>query len=106
MNPCKPGFIISRDVQDYADVPAAVAALDAAGIDVAVWQGEYYRHHASCVARNRVVRQARRYAPTRLQAFVMVQPNHPDACDEIARGMDAGMCGSGDKPSCAGIFAS
>lgn len=83
-------------VQDYADVPAVVAALDVAGIDVAVWQGEYYRQHASCVARNRTVQQAIRHAPTRLQAFVVVQPNHADACDEIARGMAAGMCGVGE----------
>ena len=91
-------------VQDYADAPAVVAALDAAGIDVAVWQGEYYRQHTACVARNRMVQQAMRYAPTRLQAFVMVQPNHPDACDEIARGVAAGMCGVGElNPAAQGF---
>jgi len=91
-------------VQDYADVPAVVAALDAAGIDVAVWQGEYYRQHASCVARNHIVRQALRQAPTRLHAFVVVQPNHPDACDEIARGIAAGMCGVGElNPAAQGF---
>ena len=92
-------------VQDYADVPAVVAALDAAGIDLAVWQGEYYRHHDSCVARNRAVLQARRQAPTRLHAFVMVQPNHPGACDEIARGVAEGMCGVGELSPAAQGFS-
>jgi hypothetical protein len=92
-------------VQAYADVPAVVAALDAAEMDVAVWQGEYYRHHASCVARNRTVQQAMRQAPTRLHAFVMVQPNHPSACDEIARGIAAGMCGVGELSPAAQRFS-
>ena len=83
-------------VQDYADVQAIVAALDDAGIDMAVWQGEYYRHHATCVARNRSVQQAIQGAPTRIQAFVVVQPNHPNACDEIERGIAKGMCGVGE----------
>jgi predicted TIM-barrel fold metal-dependent hydrolase len=92
-------------VQDYADAPAVVAALDVAGMDVAVWQGEYYRQHASCVARNRRVQQAMRQAPTRLHAFVVVQPNHPGACEEIARGVAAGMCGVGELSPAAQGFS-
>ena len=42
-------------VQDYADTDAIIAALDAAQVDVAVLQGEYYVHQHNCVARNRAV---------------------------------------------------
>lgn len=83
-------------VQDYATVAHVVAALDAAQFDIAVFQGEYYLHQHNCVARNTAVIAACAYAPQRLRAFAVVQPRHPQACDEIARCLDAGMLGVGE----------
>lgn len=83
-------------VQDYADTDAIIAALDAAQLDVAVFQGEYYLHQHNCVARNRAVQAVCARAPHRLKAFAIVQPRHPDACEEIARCRDAGMWGVGE----------
>ncbi|MFN5935032.1 MAG: amidohydrolase family protein [Roseiflexaceae bacterium] len=83
-------------VQDYADTDAIIAALDAAQLDVAVLQGEYYVHQHNCVARNRVVQAVCARHPHRLKAFAVVQPRHPSACDEIARCRDAGMWGVGE----------
>lgn len=83
-------------VQAYADVDTIVQALDAAQIDMAVLQGEYYVHQHNCVERNQAVIAACARAPQRLKAFAIVQPRHPHACDEIARCLDAGMWGVGE----------
>lgn len=82
-----------------------VEALDEAGIDCAIWQGEYLVHMANCVMRNTHALQAMRNHRERVRSFAIVQPDHPDALDEIARCVDAGMCGVGELNPVAQHFS-
>ncbi len=83
-------------VQAYADVAMVIDAMDIAGIDQIVWQGEYLVHMENCNIRNETVIRAMCHDRQRLRAFAIIQPNHPDAVDEIARCIDAGMDGVGE----------
>ncbi len=92
-------------IQGYADVGRLIAVMDDAAIDQIVWQGEYLCHMEHCVARNSLVLDAMKYNPERLQAFAIVQPDHPNAIDEIARCIDAGMKGVGELNPVAQQFS-
>lgn len=92
-------------VQGYADVARVLAAMDEAGVDSIVWQGEYLMQMTNCVTRNRAVCSAMQHNPARLRAFAMIHPEHPDAIDEIARCLDKGMCGVGELNPVAQQFS-
>jgi predicted TIM-barrel fold metal-dependent hydrolase len=92
-------------VQGYADVGKVVASMDAAGIDICVWQGAYVMHMANCVSQNDTVLVAMQHNPQRLRAFAMIQPEHPDAIAEIARCVAGGMCGVGELNPVAQQFS-
>lgn len=83
-------------VQGYADVAVTLAAMDEASVDRCIWQGEYYQHHADCIDRNQRVTRAMQHAPQRLFAFAVVQPDHPQALDELDRCRGAGFVGVGE----------
>jgi predicted TIM-barrel fold metal-dependent hydrolase len=92
-------------VQGYADVAATVAAMDAAGVDRCIWQGEYFVRQADCVERNQRVLQARQYNPERLFAFAVVQPDHPQALAELERCRSVGFVGVGELNPVAQRFS-
>lgn len=92
-------------VQGYADVGRVIAAMDEAGIDISVWQGAYVVQMANCIAQNDMVIAAMCHHPQRLRAFAMIQPEHPDAIDEIDRCLASGMCGVGELNPVAQQFS-
>jgi predicted TIM-barrel fold metal-dependent hydrolase len=92
-------------VQGYADVGRIIAAMDEAGIDISVWQGAYVVQMANCVTQNDNVIAAMRYHPHRLRAFAMIQPEHPDAINEINRCLASGMSGVGELNPVAQQFS-
>ena len=92
-------------VQGYADVARVVDAMDTAGVDTIVWQGEYLTQMANCVTRNDTVLAAMRYNPQRLRAFAIIQPAHSSAIAEIERCLACGMCGVGELNPVAQQFS-
>ncbi len=91
-------------VQGYADVAETLAAMDAAGVARCIWQGEYFLRHADCVDRNQRVHLAMQHDPHRLFAFAAVQPEHPQALDELERCRNAGFMGVGELNPAAQRF--
>jgi len=83
-------------VQGYADEAAVVDAMDAAGVDRCIWQGEYFSQHADCVERNHRVLRAMQHDRQRLFAFAVVHPDHPQALAELERCRAAGFMGVGE----------
>lgn len=91
-------------VQGYRDVGALRADMDAAGVDHVVWQGEYFRQQAHCVARNRHVAAVAQREPTRFSAFASVVPHAPDAIATLERAFAEGCVGVGElNPSAQGF---
>ena len=66
--------------------------MDRAGIDKAIIQGNYWRHHDTCVDRNSEVLDLLARWPDRFIGFATLQPQVGQAAlDELSRCLDGGM---------------
>jgi predicted TIM-barrel fold metal-dependent hydrolase len=80
----------------FATAEEVVAELDGASFDRAVIFGFAFKDMGLCRTVNDYVIAKTREFPRRLSGFAVVPPNHPDACAEIERCHDAGLCGVGE----------
>ena len=73
-----------------------IAAMDAQGIDRAVAFGFPWRRIETARMHNDYILEAAARYPTRLTGFCCVDPTHPEAADEVARCLKAGLKGVGE----------
>lgn len=86
-----------RSLQGWASAEQMIEAMDQAGIERVILQGEYRRQHAACVERNNQALEIIRRWPERVIAFAILQPTAGRAAlDELQRCLDAGMRGVGE----------
>lgn len=86
-----------HSLQGWASAEQMIEAMDQAGIERVILQGEYRRQHAACVERNNQALAIIRRWPERVIAFAMLQPAAGQvALDELQRCLDGGMRGVGE----------
>jgi len=86
-----------RSLQGWASAEQMIEAMDEAGIERVILQGEYRWQHTACVERNNQALAIMRRWPERVIAFAILQPNAGQAAlDELQRCLDGGMRGVGE----------
>jgi predicted TIM-barrel fold metal-dependent hydrolase len=84
-------------LQGWADVPRLLRDMDAAGIEKCVMLGWYWEQQETCELQNQWFIDWTRQHPDRLLGFATVQPNSGQrGLDNVARALDAGLCGLGE----------
>lgn len=91
------GLLYANPSTRLASAEDLLAAMDAAGVAMAVAFGFAFRDAGLCRACNDYVLEAARGAPDRVIPFAVVNPADPrTACDEALRCLDAGAAGLGE----------
>ena len=84
-------------LQGWADVPRLLKDMDDAGVERSVMLGWYWERQETCELQNQWFIDWCRQHPDRLMGFATVQPNSGQrGLDNVARALDAGLCGIGE----------
>ena len=93
-------------LQGWSDVDTLLSDMDAAGVEQAVLLGWYWDRQETCVEQNNWYIDWVGRHPDRLRAFATVQPRAGvEAADELARAVEAGLCGLGELSPASQGFA-
>lgn len=84
-----------NSIQDWADPPEFLAAMDAASVDRAVLLGWYWQHESTCRWHNAVIAQWVRQAPDRFIGFAAILPN-ANVIQQLEQAQSLGLRGVGE----------